>query len=49
MTKTCAYCGDTIFVGDEYLHNTALDLDWHLDCRPTDKALTTFEKRYREE
>lgn len=49
MSIQCSFCGDTIFVGDEYYHNACTDLNYHLDCKPSNKELLNFEKRYKEE
>lgn len=53
MIMNCDECGKAIFVGDEYMHDSEEDKNYHLgDCNflnedptmPNEKA-----KRYREE
>ena len=45
----CDFCGDNIFVGDEYYHYPNIDQNYHLDCIYKDEEIIKKELRYREE
>ena len=48
----CDECGDSIFIGDEYFHNSKTDENFHLNClqgQTSDTIKNILEKRYRED
>ena len=49
MIMNCENCGDAIFVGDEYYHDTEMDINVHLSCVSSFQDETKLEKRYRED
>lgn len=45
----CDNCGEDICLGSEYYHYPFLDLDYHIDCEPTDSEMVKKELRCRED